>query len=696
MPELIFEIGTEELPASYILPALEGMRVAFERLLGDSRIGFKKIDTDGTPRRLVMLADISEKQTDLEEEVFGPNERIAYDKDGQLSRAGLGFLKSRGLSEADAYLKETKKGKVIAAILSEKGAPAETLLGDILFKVIHQIPFPKRMHWERSRTFFARPITRVLAVLGGKTIPFDVAGLSASNETAGHHFINPELCAVSTVASYKQHLEQSNVVLSATERKQLILERSTQLLKTVSGKLIDDEALLDTVSNLVEKPWPLLGKFDESFLKCPSEILIAEMVQHQKYFPVVDGAGSLLPYFVVVAGSDPGDHADSVSAGHARVLRARFEDGSFYYERDMKSGMGEFVKKLPSLVFERKLGSVANKVKRVEKNALHLAEAFDLSVSEKKQLSRAAALCKADLVSGVVGEFPELQGTMGKIYALSEGESQSVGDAIEQHYWPATASAPLPASTLATCLAMADRLDTLTGIVAIGKMPKGSADPFGLRRAAIALCRMILANDLKVSLSELFSFAEKNLQADVDELEKGSASKCKDFMLMRAKVLFVEELLGDGFTDAKRAVDAVMACGSDDLVDVKKRLDALVKLIADEPDTFEELAQTVKRACNLVHKARAEKLFDPDVKIDKAYLKETSEMMLLEALEKIDYKSSDYPLLLSQVAKLRPLLGDFFDNVMVMDENKKVRQARLSVLAQLETLSLRVADFKKL
>lgn len=684
MPQLIFEIGCEELPAGYIRPALAGMKAAFERQLADHRLNASGIFTEGTPRRLVLLVqEMDGKQASLEEEVTGPKEAIAY-KDGKLSLAGLGFLKGRGLTEVDAYLKETKKGKVLAAKLSQKGEVASQLLPDMLDKILHQIPFPKRMHWEASNTYFARPINWICAVFDGDAVQFEVAGIKSDAKTCGHRFAHPDFVAVKGIEGYKSCLDERDVTLSQSDRKQLIVDASNQLLGSIGGKLYADPKLLDTVSNLVEKPWPLLGSFDEKFLAMPKEIAIAEMVEHQKYFPVVGDKGELLNRFVVIAGSPA---SGDVVHGHERVLRARLEDGLFYYEKDLKTPLSEMAKGLEKLAFHRQLGSVAEKIERMKKVVTGLPRIG----GDPSDVDAAIQLCKADLLSGAVGEFPELQGVMGRIYALKEGVDVKVAQAIEEHYWPKFAGDKVPSTDLGAVVALADRADNLTSFAGIGKLPKGSADPFGLRRAAIAVCAIILERGYHLNLPEMFE--------SKDVLE---------FVRSRLRVMLFDELKASGFDGAKRAVDSAMAVGSDDLVDLKARLDAVVGLMQADVETFDALAETIKRACNIVQKARADGIEIGD--LDAGALQHSSEQALGKAVTKIadsvfpakagihadSGNQADYPQLLMQIANLHEPLAKFFDDVMVMDKDPKVRDARLALLAKVEALANQVADFKRL
>jgi glycyl-tRNA synthetase beta chain len=704
MPSLLLEIGTEELPAGFLQPATTFLQDALPTALADLRLSHGAVRAEATPRRLtVIVDDVAAGQDDQEEEVTGPKAEIAWDKDGKLSKAGAGFLRGRGLDESAAYKKETKKGVVMAAMVKEQGRPAIDVLPDALADVIGRIPFQKRMRWSDEKVSFGRPPRWLLCLLDDKTVPVSWGGLTASNTTRGHRFHANAPTAVDSVKAYEKVLDDGRVTLSTTARREQILERAHGLAKEAGGKLVEDEALLAEVANLVERPWPLLGRFEERFLDIPREILLSEMREHQKYFAVEDDAGKLLPVFIVVAGSEPADPED-VASGHGRVLRSRFEDGAFYFREDTKKSLADHGAQLASVRFHRDLGSIADKVARIERLAGWLAEAVGASAAEKAATQKAAALCKADLVSGVVGEFPELQGTMGRYYAIKSGEGEDVAIAIEESYAPRSASDALPGTLPGALVGVADRLDTIVGILGVAKAPKGSADPFGLRRAAIAVLNIAIDRGWRVSLSEVVAFAADGVadklpaNKTVDELR----AQTLDLVTSRLRGVLGERLASSGIEAAPDIVDAAREAGVEDLADLDARTRALATMRGEDIAGFEQLAATFKRVGNILAKARAD---GASTQLDgdwPAALKEDAEKALLSeadgAREQVTAALSgdaDYGQVLAVVAGLKPAVDRFFDDVMVMADDAALRQARLNLLARIEDMLLKVADFRR-
>ncbi len=634
---LIVEIGCEELPASAVQVATEFLPKQLGEDLQSARLNFEAIESFGTPRRLLLLVlNLSAAQQDLDSEVLGPKVEIAFDSAGQLTQAGLGFLKARNIDPKNAYQKTGDKGAVLAAKVHEKGRPALAVLSELLPKVILQIPFQKTMRWEKSKTRFARPIRWLLALLDKHIVPFEIAGIQSSNKTCGHRFMSPDFHTV-TQETYFDFLAKNHVIFDREKRKAFILEQAHKLAQSVGGHLNEDPDLLNTVANLVEYPWPILGDFDAEYLKIPQEILICEMREHQKYFSIFDSQKNLMPYFVIVAGSKPVAEKQ-LAAGNARVLKARFADGAFYYHEDLKKNLADFVSESPE-----KLAAWAHK----------LARALDFK--DTKNLERAAYLCKADLNTGVVGQFPELQGVIGSVYAQKGHESPEVVQAIREHYWPKFSGDKTPSSTLGAILSLADRLNTLT----TRKLPKGSADPYGLRRAAIGLARIILEHDFRLNLKELI--------ADDEIL---------DFVMMRAKGVFLE-------SHPVLVVDATQSAASFDLCAWQARIQAL------EAFDYAAVSAVFKRVSNIVLKDSGIKTLAPN------NLREPSETALLNQINAVQV-TDDYPKMLRQLAALKPVLDQFFEDIMVMVEDLELRQARLGLLGEVQRKASYIADFSKL
>lgn len=706
MADLFFEVFVEELPALSVMPASRFMGDYIAEALTAKKITFGEIKTYGTPRRLVLHVDnISLKEPDVEEEVLGPKVSLAYTDAGALSPTGEGFLRSRGLSEKDAFKKITPKGEVIAATMHKEGQKTSEILTGLLPEMLRKIPFKKRMRWDLSGDTFSRPIRGMVAMLNGEYLSFGFADVKSGTTTIGHRFLSPEPFTVTSFKQYCDEMTKRFVMLSFADRKRLIIDQANQKLAAIGGKLSENEELLEMVPNLMEYPFVIVGGFEQKYLEVPAEILVSEMATHQKCFAVYDKIQCLMPNFVTVAGTKPYD--DEVFAkGNARVLRARFEDGAFYFKSDKKLGIKAMAENLKMLVFERDLGSMAEKTARVECLAQALAPHFGLNEGEMSILEDASPLIKADLVSGVVQEFPELQGTMGRIYAHEAGFEKEVGQAIETHYWPRNAYDKLPNTKVAAILAMADRLDTLVGIIGQGQGPKGNKDPFGLRRAAIALVRIVVEFSLRVPVIDLVHYAVAAYPKSFQAKWGAIAPTCADFIMQRARGLLIEQLSKDDSVDVVKFVDSVLAVGNDDLVDIFARAEVLFSLGQENPAELFSLSQTFKRAGNIVKKAQ-ESGWDEEMSLSDASFSSVSEQVLFSALKDTEKVLSAknaqgiprgelrdfYKNIFAGVSHIKPKLDNFFEENMVMVDDQKVRNTRLSLLLEIKTISDRIADF---
>jgi glycyl-tRNA synthetase beta chain len=704
--DLLLEIGTEELPAGFVEPALSFLYKSLPAALDDARLEHGDVRVDGTPRRLVCVVQgVAERQPDKTEEVTGPKASVAWGEDGALSKAGAGFLRGKGLDEKDAYRKETKKGEVMAVKVHEPGRAAAEVVPALLEDLISRVPFKKTMRWTDDKHSFGRPLRWLLALLGDQPLELRWGDVRSGGVTHGHRFHAPDAVEVRSVADHEQALADGRVVLSRQRRKEMIIERARALAEEVGGELLEDAELLDEVTNLVEYPWPVLGRFDDKFLQMPRELLLSEMKEHQRYFGVAGKDGELINAFVLVAGSEPPDAA-KLAAGNTRVLRSRFEDGAFYFEEDAKHRLEDQGSELARVVFQRDLGTIADKVERVTKLVAMIADAAKVPADEKERALRAAALCKADLVSGVVGEFPELQGTMGRYYALRDGEHPRVAHAIEQHYWPRGAGHGVPVNDEGALVALADRLDTLVGILGVGKAPKGSADPFGLRRAAIAIARILLDRGWRVSLRDLVDFA---LIALTGRLKKGEDELATDaiaFCEARLVGVLRDRCEEEGLEGARDLVDAALGAGSYDMVDAEARCLALARLRQEDVGRFEQLAATFKRVGNILAKARGEGLAPSADRLSDDKLVEGAEKALFAEVSKARESFAArgegdgdlalrYQRSLDTIVALKPHVDTFFDDVMVMTDDEALRDARLDLLAGAEEMLVTVADFTK-
>ncbi len=713
--ELLLEIGCEELPAGFIDPALAWLEVELPKALTEHRIAHGGVTADGTPRRLtVIVDDVAAAQADLEEVLQGPAWSVAFDATGALTPAGEGFLKKNGLDAAALFRTEGKKGPVVAARRHSAGRPTSEVLPGILEALLPRIPFKKTMRWgDRHVTngaVFGRPVQWLLALFDDRPLSIRFADVVSGSTTRGHRYHAPHAVTVTSVASYLEALDNGHVVLSRKERARQIVEQASALAAAEGGRLVDDPALVDLVKNLVEKPWPLLGRFEPRFLGVPKELLISEAREHQKYFMVVDGKSGqdLLPCFVVVAGSDSRDKA-ALAAGNARVLRARFEDGAFYFRTDGERTLASRVADLDKLVFHKELGHYGEKARRQHDLVVEFVDAigdglqkagFDDVAALGIAGTRAALLCKADLTSGVVNEFPELQGVMGRYYALKDGEAADVASALEEHYAPRHAGAALPRSDVGAIVGIADRLDTVVGILGIGKAPTGSADPFALRRAAIAVMGIVLDRRYRFALADVVGDAVDGYhrQGRLTAVSRDKlVAQVVDFLVGRLRGVLVDRAAAHGFADAADVVDAALGArgGVADIPDVWDRLLAVARLRGRDAASFAAVAATFKRVGNIVKKARDDGHAVPATLPVAEELEHSAERDLLELVRSLG-RSDDHDTTLQQVVALRPAVAAFFDDVMVMVDDARLRSARLALLGAIDERLGAVADFTRL
>lgn len=690
MKTLLLEIGAEEIPAGYIQPALKALAANLLKKLSDSRITHGEAKTYGTPRRLtVSIADVADKQEALTTEVLGPPERIAFDDNQQPTMAATKFAEKVGVPVTDLSITETPKGKYLSAITTDAGEPTGALLSRSLPDIICATPFPKTMKWADQPVLFARPIHSILALLGTDVIPFELAGIQSNTWSRGHSIMNPGKHAITNPEAYVDILRDADVIANITERKEKTSVEITAAVEKVGGRILSDPDLLDIVTNLVEYPVPVVGNFDPAYLELPREILITAMREHQKYFAVIDETGELMPYFVALNNTRTTDPA-LAAKGHERVLRARLEDARFFYRTDRAVALDRWVDSLKNVLFQAKLGSVYDKVVRVGQVTEFLAEQASNDAELKSHAIRAAHLCKADLVSQAVGEFPKLQGVMGRVYALAAGEPGPVANAIEEHYQPTHSGAALPQSLAGALVAMADKIDTICGCFSVGLIPTGAADPYALRRQAIGIIQIILDQQLTFSLKKLIE-KSRSLFSDKTDQDAGEIrEKIMDFFTGRMTNL----LLDDGYS--RDVVGAVTAVSADLVPDVWARAKAL-ETLKNAPD-FEPLAIAFKRVVNIIKKAETAAgdavepaLFEDSCETDLYTAFQTIRNQVTERL-----KNAEYDAALRDIASLRGPVDTFFDGVMVMAKEEKIRTNRLALLAEISALFAMFADFSKI
>jgi glycyl-tRNA synthetase beta chain len=688
MRDLLFEIGTEEIPAGFLDPALTQLETRFARKAAELNIGHGTISVMGTPRRLgLIVRDVVEKQKDIREELLGPSQKAAFDADGKMTRAAVGFARSKGADVNELKVVETAKGDYLMLVREVKGDDTMHLLPELLQSLILDLSFPKSMRWGSNQHTFARPIQWIVALFGQEILSVCHEGIVSGNLTRGHRFLANEQFAIQSATTYEEQLAEKFVVVVPSKRRREVIAAIKQAVaestELPGGRVAIDEELVDTVTNLIEIPFGVCGVFDEKYLQLPAEVLITSMREHQKYFPVVNTQGELLPGFVAVNNTKVND-VDVTRKGHQRVLRARLEDALFFYNSDREIRLEDRIDKLQGIIFQAKLGTMLEKNERLVKLVRILAEKVDSSLIEEG--CRAALLCKTDLLSDMVGEFPSLQGIMGSAYALHDGEKSSVATAIKEHYMPKRAGTDIPSTDIGALLGLADRFDTLAGCFGIGQIPTGTADPFGLRRISLAILHIIAGKNYTISLREI---VHKALALYGDKVDGGGETV--EAVLNFVKGRFANDCISRGFT--AEVVDAAVSVNFDNVNDCLQRIEAILK-ISLEP-AFKVLAASYKRVRNIIKDNRqtavSPELFEhkAEERLYALFLEVSSEMEELIAIR-------EYSKALEAMLKMKEPVDTFFDEVMVMADDMAVRQNRLNLLTVLGDLILQIGDISKL
>jgi glycyl-tRNA synthetase beta chain len=680
------EIGTEELPAGYILPALESMSERMCRFLDESRVGHGAPGIAGTPRRLILtIPGVALMQQPVRTEVVGPPKSAGFDAQGKPTRAAEGFAKGQGVSVEDLSVKQTAKGEYLCVFREEAGIATRELLGKFLHDFIAKIPFPKSMRWSSHSVTFARPIQWIVALLGEEVLPCAYGHVSSGNKSMGHRFMSPVWIEVHDSESHRENLGKHFVISDVAERRELVRSGAQKAAEGIGGKILADDELLDEVTQLVEFPQALVGQFEDKYLELPPELLITVIKKHQRYFAVTNASGALLPYFVTISNIVPRDFA-LVAAGNARVVRARLEDARFYFREDQKVSLVHRVEQLKGVVFHSKIGTSYEKMARFSEIAETLA--MRVAPENVRAVGRSALLCKADLVSGVVSEFPELQGIMGKTYARLQGEPEAVSKAISEHYLPNRSGGPVPEGIEGSILSVADKIDTIAACFGVGLLPTGTTDPFALRRQTLGIIRIVLETPLRISLDALIDQALALLS---DKLTQPAANVKSDILAFFEARLANYLASRQGFSPD--IIGAALAVGIDDLLDAVARTEALARFTA-RPD-FGALAAAFKRVANIIKAPET-------APVEQSLFKSPAEKLLWDGLVKCELvvsgclAQSDFSGALESMAQLKPLIDAFFDSVLVMDKEDTVRRNRLALLTRTRGLFSGVADFGKI
>jgi glycyl-tRNA synthetase beta chain len=698
--ELLFEIGSEEIPAGMLHKAEEELKANFEKLLIAESLGEGiTVETFGGPRRLTAwVRGFPAKQSDVVNEITGPPKSVAYDAVGEPTRAAVSFAEKQGVRLVDLYLLATPKGEYVAVKQTRRGRTAEQILTGILPRAIHDLSWPRSMTWtglEGAR--FIRPIRWIVALLDGKPLNFSFGGVAAGDTTRGHRFLGAAEIPVRFFSDYEKKLHANGVIVRPAQRREKIERELVAHTKRGAYKLHEDTHLLNLVCYLNEYPTVIEGAFDPEFLSLPDEILITVMRDHQKYFALEKRNGDLAPHFLAVINLAK-DSKGLVRAGHERVLRARFADAQFFWASDLKCRLADYMPKLAKITYESRLGSYRDKTERIRAIARWLTEQWfnrGILQAHVADADRAAELAKCDLATEMVREFTELQGIVGGLYARAQGEPDDVADAIYDHYRPVGLDDPIPRNLIGCGVALADKIDSIVGCFAVGVVPTGSSDPFALRRAALGVVKIILDKKLPVSLSLTVGAATKALLTHAPKRAVTPAQEAQilEFILDRAKFVFRER---EGF--AYDEVNAVFRAGADDLVDAQKRLGALRAIRKSK--NFEPLAVSFKRIRKILEKSNVKYGNAASVQTDLFESDAERELFTAgrEAASKVqaEKRAGHYEQALERIAGLRKAVDRFFEEVMVNAENEAVRKNRLALLSELLREFTTVADFSEI
>lgn len=680
---LAFEIGTEEIPAFDLAGAVKQLSTMVPSLLDDAAIPHGAVKIFSSPRRLIVIAEEIPEATEEKNEVFkGPSAKIAFDAEGNPTKAAQGFARGKGVDPSSLVVED---GYVYARTHTPSVNVA-SLLSSVLNKIIHGLSWPRSQRWGVQSEYFTRPVRWIVALFGNEVIDFTFAGLVAGRTTYGHRFLAPGPFEVADADSLVDVVRSASVIPSEAEREQVIREGVAKAEAETGFTAVLHPKTLVEVINLAEYPTVLVGTFDEEFLKVPEEIIVDAMLVHQRYFPLYDKDGKLTNRFIVVSNGDPAC-AKTIVDGNERVVRARLYDAKFFYDEDLKQPLESYVDHLGEVVFQEKLGTMLDKTNRIQRLADHLAEDAGLAGQDLSDVERAARLCKADLVTSAVVEFTSVQGVMGSYYAAASGETAQVAQAIEQHYRPRFAGDEAPDTVVGKIVAIADKLDTVCGLFAVGQGPTGSSDPFALRRSAIGIVAMLSGKDaVEVSLvaaidAALASYAQQGIEFDTDAVRRDVI----EFFITRTKVMMRDA--GNSID----AIDAVLSAGIQEPVELINRVSALEAARSEQPEVFEDLATAYARANNLCDSKLGTEVNEGLLsEVEQALVRAVcqAESNVASALENNNYAAA-----LSELAALRKPIDLFFENTMVMDEDQALRENRLRLLNSFVAVFANVADF---
>ncbi|MFS0822666.1 glycine--tRNA ligase subunit beta [Bacillus sp. 1P02SD] len=681
--DLLIEIGLEEMPARFVTDAMNQLSDKVTNWLLEHNISFEQVERFSSPRRLAVLVhDVAEKQKDVELEAKGPAKKIALDQDGNWTKAAMGFTRGQGATVEDIFFKEINGVEYAHINKFIKGKETIEILGE-LEDVITHLSFPKNMRWGDQELRYVRPIKWIVALFGDVIIPITITNVTASNKTWGHRFLGHEV-EITSPNGYEKLLMSQYVIADYLERKEAITNQIKILEEDNNWEVPIDADLLEEVTNLVEYPTAFYGKFEEEFLNLPEEVLVTSMREHQRYFPVKDKNGALLPYFVAVRNGDH-NHLETVARGNEKVLRARLSDADFFYKEDQKLKIDDLIQKLDKIIYHEEIGSIGDKVRRIQLITKHLSELLELDSETQNKANRAAEICKFDLVTNMVYEFPELQGVMGERYARLSGEEREVAVAINEHYMPRHADDASPASTVGALISLADKLDTIVGCFSIGIIPTGSQDPYALRRMASGVVQILLDKGWNISLEELFEYVlSLFVEANIAKLEKQEIEKeLVQFFKLRIKhELNNRHIRYD-------IIDAVLGTKLGNIGLLVQKAEILEK--NKEHQDFKATIESLGRVLNIAKKGE-------EAEINPSLFESDEEKHLFEKFTEVKPKvinslqTKNVAEAFHLLASMRELIDQYFEHTMVMADDEAVRKNRLAQMVQLAHMIYLIGD----
>ncbi|MFH2071126.1 MAG: glycine--tRNA ligase subunit beta [Elusimicrobiota bacterium] len=694
--DAVVEIYTEEIPARFLPPAVRQLKSLADAALQDKKLKYSAVKTFATPRRLTLYIEaLEEKSRDETEEFTGPLSCIAFDDKNRPTQAGVGFAKRFGVDSSELKIKEMPKGKYVYIIKKTQGVPAEKILPAMFTEIISKLEFPKTMVWEDTKFRFARPVRGLVCLYGDRPVKLNIAGVKSGTATFGLYVTSQKRIKIPGAKNYFATLRNNNVLVDDELRKQAIVSALKSAAKKMDCNVNVPEGLLTTTNFLVEYPSAVTCRFDERFLKLPPEIIVNCIEKKQNCFSMVDGKGALTNNFIAIR-NGISEHQKVVSEGYERVLQARLTDAEFFFRQDTKTKLADKSEKLKGVIFHKKLGTVAEKVGRIVAMCEYLVSVLNIPDNEVEKIRRTALLCKNDLVTGMVYEYTELQGVLGRIYALYDGEDGDVAGGIEQHYWPLTSDGEIPRTLTGTVVSLADKIDTLAGDFSVGIVPTGSEDPYGLRRAGAGLLRIILEKKLDCSLRAGF---EKAMGLLPEQVNGQVMNRIFEFLSQRLETIFEEKKYR--FDEIR----CVLSGGFDNLADTEQKIKS-IKEIRSIPD-FEPLITGYKRAANILKQAEQKGIkqgihtADAEMVL-KERLSEKEEKALYEMVQELTNEieslvsGKNYSEILKKLVGLRPAIDLFFEKVMVMTDDSAVRDARLLLLQKTVSLFYILGNFSLL